>query len=117
MSTVNTMEGVKSVKRYYNIKCKLDDKDINKVEEVNKFFEQFKEDYINADSKKEFFRVNNIKDNDSAIYNLKLILDLFNWGEISVETINKIAKINKKKAENILKTLCRRIEDYKLIKG
>ena len=96
---------------YKEIKCKLGENDKQQIEEVNKFFEQFKTDYINADSKKEFFRVNNITD-DSVIFNLKLIFDLFNWEEITVETINKVAKLHKKKAENIQKTLCRRIQDY-----
>ena len=115
-NTITNMEG-NGVKRYEIIKCKLGESDKQQVEEINKFFQDFKKDYINADTKKSFYKVNNIKDNDSAIYNLKLILDLFNWDEITIETINKIAKEHKKRAENLLKTLCRRIEEYKLIKG
>ena len=97
---------------YKEIKCKLGENDKQQVEDVNKFFQDFKKQYINADSKKEFFRANNITTNDSNLYNLKIMLDLFEWQEITIESINKVAKENKKKAENILKTLCRRIEEY-----
>ena len=114
---IRNMEANESVKRYQIIECKLGENDKQRVEDVNKFFEQFKKEYKKADSKKEFYKVNNLKDNDSTIYNLKLIFDLFNWQEITIESINKVSKLHKKKAENILKTLCRRIEEYKSIKG
>lgn len=99
--------------KHKEIKCKLTEKDEKAIEEVNKIFQEFKKQYTNADSKKDFFRVNNIKDNDSVIYNLKLIFDLFNWGEITIEKINKVAKEYKKKPEHLLNTICRRIEMYR----
>ena len=115
MKTFSNME-VANVKRYYNLECKLGENDKQQVEEINKIFQDFKKQYINADTKKEFFRANNIDDN-SLLYNLKLIFDLFEWQEITIEKINKVSKEQKKKPENILKTLCRRIEEYKSIKG
>ena len=111
-NTFIDMEVNKGVKRYTNIKCKLGYEQADKVEEINKCFEQFKEQYRNADTKKEFFRINGINTNDSVIFSLKLILDLFNWGEITIEKINKVAKENKKKPEHLLNTICRRIENY-----
>ena len=115
MNTFSNME-VANVKRYYNLEYKLGSEHENDAKEINTFFKEFKEQYRKADSKKEFFRVNNIKDNDSILYNLKLLLDLFDWEEITIEKINKVAKEHKKKPENILKTLCRRIEEYEKIK-
>lgn len=114
MNNISTMEGA-SVKRYNDLKCKLGENDIQQVEEINKFLQQFKGEYRKADSKKDFCRVNNIPDGStqSIIYNLKLIFDLFNWEEITIEKINKVAKEHKKKSENILKTMIRRIEEYR----
>ena len=111
-NTFIDMEVNKGVKRYQIIKCKLEEKDINKVEEINKFFQDFKKEYRKADTKKAFYKLNDINTDDSIIYNLKLILDLFNWEEITVEKINKVSKEQKKKAENLLKTLQRRIKQY-----
>ena len=108
---IRNMEANENVKRYYNLECKLGENDKQQVEEVNKFFEQFKEQYRNADTKKEFFRANNIDDN-SLVYNLKLMLDLFDWQEITIEKINKVAKEHNKKPEHLLNTICKRIENY-----
>lgn len=117
MNTLNTMEGV-SVKRYKNdVKCKLGENDKQQVEEINKFLQEFKKQYTNADNKKEFFRVNNIPCNDSVLYNLKLIFDMFDWQEITIESINKVAKLHKKKSENLLKSLQRRIKDFQINKS
>ena len=104
------------IMNYNEIKCKLTQDDEIKVEEINEFLQEFKKQYTNADSKKEFFRINDIPCNDSVLYNLKLILDLFNWQEITIESINKVAKLHKKKSENLLKTLQRRIKDFQINK-
>ena len=111
---ITNMEGNGSVKRYYNdIKCKLGSEHEEKLEEINKCFEQFKEQYRKADSKKDFYKENDIKTNGTVIYNLKLLLDMFNWDDdITIEKINKIAKLQKKKPEHLLNTILRRIENY-----
>ena len=109
---IRNMEANESVKRY-ELNCKLTQENEKDAKEINTFFKEFKEQYRNADTKKEFFRVNNIKDNDGILFNLKLILDMFNWQEITVETINKVAKLHKKKPEHLLNTICKRIENYR----